>query len=111
MTSAVGATYIGAQKSSYNLPRDYSKNISPIFKYSQSNCPTIESQKAEKPALAMPSDCGRSLTGGKITEKVYESGNTNGNINGENGHGKISTQVSEVTVGIKSKAIEKPIST
>lgn len=47
----------------------------------------------------------------KINEMIYESGNTNGNMNGENGHGEINYQANEMSAGLKSMAIEKPIST
>ncbi|XP_053635471.2 N-acetyl-D-glucosamine kinase isoform X1 [Cherax quadricarinatus] len=33
VTSALGATYLGAQKASYDMPRDYSKNVTPFFTY------------------------------------------------------------------------------
>ncbi|XP_071550736.1 N-acetyl-D-glucosamine kinase isoform X1 [Panulirus ornatus] len=33
VTSALGATYLGAQKACYDIPRDYSKNVNPFFKY------------------------------------------------------------------------------
>lgn len=116
----MGATYMGAQKASYNLPRDYSKNVCPIFKYSQNNyMPSAVPQKA---ATALTSECSRSFgmaNGGtrntngerKVSETVYESGSTNGNISAVNGHGKADSQVSEVSVALKSLAIEKPIST
>lgn len=116
----MGATYMGAQKASYSLPRDYSKNIYPIFKYSQNNY--MSSTMPQKAATTLTSECSRSIgvaNGGirntseerKISETVCEPGSTNGNISGENGHGKFNNQISEITAGLKSMATEKPIST
>ncbi|XP_050718789.1 N-acetyl-D-glucosamine kinase-like [Eriocheir sinensis] len=118
VTSAMGATYLGAKKASYNLPCDYSKNVHPIFQYSHNSY--ISSTMPQKSVFT--NKCSRSLgaangdtrnTNGerKITEMVNESGHTNGNINGENGHAKFNTQLNDVSVGLKSMAIEKPIST
>lgn len=103
VTSAIGATYVGAQKASYNLPRDYSKNVSPIFKYEENNLISTEPQKSP----FITSECGS-----RHTSEVHNESSTNGSVNGENGHtnGKINGQVNDIISEIKSKAIEKPIS-
>lgn len=108
ITSAMGATYMGAEKALYNLPRDYSKNVSRIFKYSQNT--DLSSTLPHKPTTAFTSECG----GPRHKIAVHtELESTNGSVNGENGHanGKINGKVNEVANEMKSLAIEKPIST
>lgn len=112
----MGAAYMGAQKASYSLPRDYSKNICSIYKYSQISCvPSAMPQKLEAAMTSWPS--GPSNGGarntreeGSISETVSESESIKANISEENGHGNITNQVNEVTVGLKSMVKEKPIS-
>lgn len=104
VTSAMGATYVGAEKASYDLPRDYSKNVSPIFKYSESN--HLISTEPQKSSF-FTSECGS-----RHTREAHNESSTNGSVNGENGHtnGKMNGQVNDIISEIKSKAIEKPIS-
>ena len=100
----MGATYMGAEKASYNLPRDYSKNVSPIFKHSQSNHLTpTEPQKSS----FLSSECES-----RYNTEVHNESSTNGSVNGENGHtnGKLNGQVNDIIHEIKSKVTEKPIS-
>lgn len=113
----MGAAYMGAQKASYNLPRDYSKNVLPLYKHSQNNCvspampqkSTALTREFSRPVSAV-NGVRNASEERKISEIVYGLGSSNGN-SGENGHGSINNQVSEITVGLKSMAKEKPIST
>lgn len=113
----MGAAYMGAQKASYSLPRDYSKNICPIYKYSQNSCVTSAlPQKLEAAMTSWPSGPGNggarnTREEGDINKTVYESESIKADISEENGHGNIKIQVSEITAGIKSMVKEKPIST
>lgn len=99
---------MGAKKASYNLPCDYNKNVSCIFKYSQNS--HLTSTMSQNPTTAFTSEYG----GPKHKRTVHkESGNTNGSVNGENGHtnGKTNGQVNEIVNEMKPTAIEKPLST
>ena len=99
---------MGAEKASYNLPRDYNKNVSQIFKYSHNTHQT--STVPQKPTAPYTGECEGPR---HMREGHKESESTNGIINGENGHtnGTTNGQINEVVNEMKSIAIEKGITT
>ncbi|KAK3887790.1 hypothetical protein Pcinc_008118 [Petrolisthes cinctipes] len=74
VTSAMGATYLAAQRAGYDLPRDYSKNVFSIFTHVQP--PSVCTLQQKRTSMSLSSD----LIIGKANGKTY--GKINGGTNG-----------------------------